>query len=502
MGRRLLDGGFGVIMADMQNGPNDREMNQERIPASAGSREAEASRLSRRQWAAVATAAVAALGQGELASAAPKTPKVGGKVLNDRPESYEMGLEGFQQWITPTERFFVRSHHYTPEIQLAEWKLKVDGRVATPLQLTMEELKQLPKVTLVSVLECAGNGRGLYEPSMPGLQWEYGSVGNARWAGVRLADVLKKAGVDPAAVEVVFDGADVPVGTMPEFQRALPVKKAMDPNVLLAYEMNGEALPVSHGFPLRVVVPGWAGDIWVKWLTGIQVVDKPFEGFFMKTAYRHPGRPVRPGTAVDPAQMQPVTRLSIKSILTSHQDNQDVAYGPVTLTGAAWSNESPLTSVEISVDGGRTWAPARLGKEMDRFAWRLWSYAWTPKQPGYYNVMVRARNAMGEAQPFAQEWNPSGYGHNVVQNVRLHLTAQPTAKGGSNGWPTAEGAPAVYQQSCLGCHGDESIQQQRLTRGQWEREVEKMVRWGAQVKPEQKDTLLDFLAKRFGPRAR
>ena len=230
-------------------------------------------------------------------------PKRGMIIRSTRAEDLEMPLEGFlESYITPVERFFVRSHHYVPTVDAAAWRLGVEGKVGKPLSLTMDELKKLPRVETVSVLECAGNGRGLYEPSMAGLQWTYGSVGNARWAGVRLADVLKRAGVQPGAIEIICDGADVPVGKQPDFQRGIPIAKAMDPNTMLAYEMNGEALTKDHGFPLRLVVPGWAGDCWVKWLTRIEVRDTEFDGFFMKTAYRHPGKGVAPGSAVDPAR--------------------------------------------------------------------------------------------------------------------------------------------------------------------------------------------------------
>lgn len=440
---------------------------------------------------------LAALGSSLLLGA----PKTGMKVLSSRPEDLEMPMEGFGTWITPVERFFVRSHHYTPEVKLADWKLSVGGKVANALTLTMDELKKLPRVELVSVLECAGNGRSLYEPTMPGLQWEYGSVGNAKWAGVRLADVLKKAGVQTGAIEVWFDGADVPVGAQPEFQRTIPIKKALDPNTLLAYEMNGAALDPSHGFPLRVVVPGWAGDSWVKWVTKIEVRDTEFDGFFMKTGYRHPGKGVLPGVAVDPAKMTPVTNLSIKSILASHADRSEVKLGPVKLAGAAWSHTSPVMSVEVSTDAGRTWKAATMGTDKAPFAWRLWEFNWTPPQEAYYSVMVRARNAAGEMQPLAQEWNPSGYSHNVVHRVNLHVVANPKPapsvemKAGNFAPP-----PAVFNQSCLGCHTVEPIQQQRLSRTQWEREVEKMQRWGAKVRPELKDVLVDYLSNRYGVR--
>jgi DMSO/TMAO reductase YedYZ molybdopterin-dependent catalytic subunit len=194
-------------------------------------------------------------------------------VRSVRPEDLEMPLSGFMDYITPIEHFFVRTHVYVPTVNLSEWRLKVEGEVATPLTLTMDDLQKLPAVEQVSVVECAGNGRGLYEPPVPGLQWINGSVGNARWKGVRLGDVLKKAGLKPSGIEVLFDGADEPIGTMQDFRRSIPVKKALDPNTLLAYEMNGETLPVKHGFPLRLVAAGWASDSWAKWVTSIRVLD-------------------------------------------------------------------------------------------------------------------------------------------------------------------------------------------------------------------------------------
>lgn len=426
-------------------------------------------------------------------------PKTGMRVLSTRPENLEMPMEGFGNWITPLQNFFIRSHHYTPDVKLRDWKLSVVGKVATPLVWSLEELKKLPRVELVSVLECAGNGRGLYEPSMAGLQWKYGAVGNARWAGVRLGDVLRKAGVQSGAIEVMFDGADVAVGAQPEFQRSIPIKKALDPNTILAYEMNGEPLDPSHGFPLRLVVPGWAGDNWVKWVMKIEVRDTEFDGFFMKTAYRIPIRPVLPGSTVDPALMTPVTNLSIKSLLTSHADGSEVRPGQLRLTGAAWSHAAQVVAVEISTDTGRTWKPATLGNERAPFAWRLWEFNWTPPGEAYYTVMVRARNSLGETQPMQPEWNPSGYSHNAVQAVSLNVTANPqpaAAKMVSGDFLS----PAAFNQSCLTCHTIEPIAQQRLTRAQWEREVEKMQRWGAKVRPELKDVLVDFLANRYGVR--
>ena len=189
-------------------------------------------------------------------------PKRDMLVRSVRPEDLEMPLSGFSDYITPIEHFFVRTHVYMPKVDVNSWRLKVEGEVATPLTLTIEELKKLAPVEMVSVAECAGNGRGLYEPPVPGLQWGTGAVGNGRWRGVRLADVLKRAGIKETAKDILFDGADVPLGTMPDFQRSVPIKKALDSNTILAYEMNGETLPGKHGFPLRVIAPGWASDSW------------------------------------------------------------------------------------------------------------------------------------------------------------------------------------------------------------------------------------------------
>src|SRR3984885_5202279 len=292
-------------------------------------------------------------------------------VRSSRPEDLEMPLDGFHEWITPADRFFVRCHTYFPErANLSDWRLKIDGVVNQPLTLTMDDLKKLPRVELVGVLECAGNGRKFYEPHLPGAQWAFGSVGNGRWAGVRLRDVLQKAGIKTSATQILFDGVDVPLGKMPDFQRTITTAKALHPDTLLAYEMNGQALPVQHGFPLRVIAPGWAGDSWVKWLQHIEVLDHEFEGFWMKSAYRHPAHPVSPGTAVDPAEMVPVTDLNVKSVIAIPAGWAKP--GAVHVQGTAWSNASPVAKVDISTDAGQTWKPAKLGGQRTKYGWRLW----------------------------------------------------------------------------------------------------------------------------------
>ena len=414
-------------------------------------------------------------------------------VRSSRPEDLEMPLDGFKDWITPVDRFFVRCHTYFPERpNLAEWKLKIDGLVNQPLTLTMDDVKKLPRVELVGVLECAGNGRSFYQPRVPGTQWAFGSVGNGRWAGVRLRDVLQKAGLRESAKEILFDGLDGPLGKMEDFRRSIPVKKALDPDTLLAFDMNGQPLPLEHGFPLRLVAPGWAGDSWVKWLQHIEVLDHEHEGFWMKTAYRHPTGSVAPGTAVDPAKMVPVTDLNIKSVIAA--PSGWTKPGRVRISGAAWSNSSPVSKVEVSVDGGNTWKTAKLGKDQSKYGWRLWELDWKAPE-GKHALIARATNAAGQTQPLSQEWNPSGYLWNVAQPVEVDVLSN--APGRATGSPGKLEQPPGYKAACLTCHDEGMMVQQRLTPAQWDREVNKMVGWGAPVKADERDAILKYLANQF-----
>ena len=231
---------------------------------------------------------------------------------------------------------------------------------------------------LVGVLECAGNGRRFYEPHMAGAQWAFGSVGNGRWTGVRLRDVLEKAGIQSSAKEILCDGADVPLGTMPDFQRTITVAKALHPDTLLAYQMNGQPLPMEHGFPLRVVAPGWAGDSWVKWLQHIEVLDHEFEGFWMKSAYRHPTHPVAPGTAVDLSEMVPVTDLGVKSVIAAPTGWKRPSPGLVRIQGTAWVEQF------AGQEGRRDFHRRRVDLEAER--------NWVDRQP---NMVGASGNLIG-----------------------------------------------------------------------------------------------------------
>jgi sulfite oxidase len=414
--------------------------------------------------------------------------------LSPSPEDLEMPVAGFMDEITPVENFFVRCHTMIPKVSLADWKLEIGGLVNEPKTFTLDDLRKFPHVTLISVLECAGNGRSFYQPRLPGAQWQLGSVGNARWTGVRLRDVLAKVGVKPGATQLLMDGADVPMGKMPDFQRTLEVKKALHPDTLLAWEMNGKPLTAEHGFPLRVIAPGWASDSWCKWLVRLEAMDHDFDGFWMKTAYRHPPGHVAPGTAVDPKDMVPVTDLKVKSVIGSPE--WMAKPGAVTVGGMAWSNASPVTKVDISTDAGKTWAQAKLSGTPTKYGFRRFTYKWQASD-GEHTLMSRATNAAGQTQPMEPEWNPNGYLYNAAQPRTIQVMM---AGGRVPRIAQPEGPPPEsYKEDCMTCHDDHMMRQQHITRAQWDREITKMTGWGAQVKPEDRNGLLDYLAANFKP---
>ncbi len=415
--------------------------------------------------------------------------------LSQQPMDHEMPVEGFVDEITPTEDFFVRCHTYTPQVKLADWTLKIDGLVERPQSFTLADLKKMPRTELVSVLECAGNGRSFYEPHMSGAQWKFGGVGNARWAGVRLKDVLAKAGLKPGATQLLLDGADVPLGKMPDFQRTVEVKKALDPDTLLAWEMNGQPLTPEHGFPLRVIAPGWAGDSWVKWLQHIEVLDHDFDGFWMKTAYRHPSHSVAPGTAVDAKDMIPVTDLNVKSVIAT--PGSWVKPGAVPVVGVAWSNGAAISKVEISDDAGKSWRLAKLTGKETKYGFRKFSFAWDAPE-GKHTLVAKATDSAGRVQPMQEDWNPSGYLWNVAQgrDVVVSVKRPPAA----DAVPASSATPPdAYKAACIGCHDDHMMRQQRMTRAQWEKEMDKMTGWGADVKAADRTAIVDYLSSQFKP---
>jgi sulfite oxidase len=340
-------------------------------------------------------------------------------VHNDRPEDLETPLEYLNTWITPNEVFFVRQHLPRPKTDEATHRIALSGRVNEPKELSIAELRKLPQYTVAATLECTGNARGFFRPRVPGIQWGRGAIGNAEWSGPRLSDVLKLAGADANAAWLTVNGADVGVAKTPDFIRSMPMEKALHPATLLALEMNGAPLPDLHGFPVRLIVPGWDGTSWVKWVTSLSVANEPDNGFFMNPAYRFPRHPVAPGAAANPSDLEIIEAMPVKSYITSPADRDRVAPGPVTLRGIAWAGDKRITRVEVSSDAGRNWADAQFsGKDLP-FAWRLWSFSWTPRQTGYFTIMSRATDSAGNVQPIAATWNPSGYLYNAIDQIGL-----------------------------------------------------------------------------------
>ena len=329
-----------------------------------------------------------------------------------RPLDAETPVQEFVSSLTPTSRFFVRSHFGPPPPeQLSEknWRLRVTGLVDRPLALTLQDLKQFESVTLTAVVQCSGNGRASYRPKVPGVQWERGAVGNASWTGVRLRDVLAKAGLWTSGLHVQFQGADRPVAaTVPLFVRSIPVEKALHQDTILAYEMNGRPLPLLHGAPLRVITPGWMADSCIKWLTDITVLQDEAQGYYMQTAYRYPARLVTPGEVIVSSELKPVEEMVVKSLIAQPREGASLVPGLVTIGGVAWTGEGRIVSVEVSLDEGRTWEPARVIGEDQPYAWRQWQYIWQAT-PGTKTILCRATDDRGQTQPKASPWNPGGF---------------------------------------------------------------------------------------------
>jgi DMSO/TMAO reductase YedYZ molybdopterin-dependent catalytic subunit len=333
-------------------------------------------------------------------------------IRQKEPANLEFPFPTLDSFITPNERFYVRNHFAVPRLDVAAWRLKVEGAVARPLELDYDELRKLPARTLTATLECTGNSRVFLVPKARGVPWELGAVGNARWTGVPLAALLDRAGLRDQAVEVILEGADAgeiseepkSPGTI-HFARSLPVAKARQDNVLLGYQMNGTDLPTAHGFPLRAVVAGWYGMASIKWLTRIVVTDSPFQGYFQTFDYsifeRRAGLPV----------LVPVTELEVKAeIARPVQDEVVPTNTAYRIHGAAWTGESEVTKVEVSTNGGRSWVEARLLDKAVRNAWRLWEYEWqTPARPGHHTLMARATDRRGRVQPLERDSDRRNY---------------------------------------------------------------------------------------------
>lgn len=322
------------------------------------------------------------------------------------PDNVEFPFWTLDRFLTPDEQFYVRTHFEVPHLDRAAWTLTVEGAVERPLRIGYDELVRMPTHTLPALLECSGNGRAFLKPPPSSLWWELGAVGTAEWTGVRLSDVLARAGVKAGAVEVLLEGADrgeilkpgVESPGLIQYSRSLPLEKAGRPEVLLAFQMNGKDLSPAHGFPVRVVVPGWYGMASVKWLTRIAVLDEPFHGYFQTFEYavwrRQQGQP----------SLVAVTDIQVKSQIARPMECEVVPAGtPYLVYGAAWAGEADVTGVDVSTDGGRSWEPATLTGDAKPFCWRFWEFEWKSPPAGKAVLMARAADSQGRTQPMERD---------------------------------------------------------------------------------------------------
>lgn len=392
--------------------------------------------------AGAALGGMALLSRATLATAAEKTielPMVNGRrelavypqkreliVMTARPVQLETPMAVFNESVfTPNDAFFVRWHlaDVPTTVDAATFRIKVHGLVNKPLDLTVADLKSsFEAVEISAVCQCSGNGRGLFNPRVPGGQWANGAMGNARWKGARLKDILNRAGLQAGAVQVRLDGADGPVlpGT-PDFVKALDLDIALGEDVLVAYEMNGEPLPLLNGYPVRLIVPGWYATYWVKMLNDIEVIGKVDENFWMKPAYRIPDNPC---ACMEPGQkgvkMVPINRMNVRSFITSMADGQKIKGGRLhEVKGIAFDGGFGIARVLFTSDGGRTWSEAKLGPDHGKYSFREWRAAFTPQAGKRYELACLAINTIGESQRFTPRWNPAGYMRNVVEIIRV-----------------------------------------------------------------------------------
>jgi DMSO/TMAO reductase YedYZ molybdopterin-dependent catalytic subunit len=340
------------------------------------------------------------------------------RVMSEKPLNAETPAERLRTWITANDVFFDRNQGQIPAtpVALADYGLTIEGHVRSPLTITYAQLVNLPKGMVANTLECSGNGRSLLEEKASGNPWTIGGVGNALWGGAWLRDVLALAGPTESAAHVAFEGMDQPLGSKGVgFVRSIPIEKARA-STLLAYEMNGEPLPLKHGFPVRALALGWTGANCIKWLNRITLLEKPFEGFFMDNTYRvfQKGQDSKSGTVV--------TALKLKSIITRPLAGERLSPGRLAVRGAAYAGEGHVERVELSTDNGAGWRAAEFIGPDEPYAWRQWEYIWHVEKAGRYTIMARATDARGRQQPMTAQWNTLGYGNNGVREHAVAVT--------------------------------------------------------------------------------
>ncbi len=354
--------------------------------------------------------------------------KNGLTLLNDRPLNAETPAHFLDDDITPTARHFIRNNGLPPtDMNAASWKLTIDGLVDTPLTLSIDDLKKdFEVIELALQIECGGNGRSFFEPGAKGNQWSTGAVACSKWTGVRLADVLKKAGVKSDAIYTAHYSADTHLSGKPgklPISRGVPITKAMDPNNLIAFEQNGEPMHPMNGAPLRLVIPGWPGSCSQKWIEKITLRDVVHDGPKMTgKAYRVPNRPVAPGEKVAKSDFEIIESMPVKSLITFPATGLEHALsaGALEIRGHAWAGDNVVTAMDISIDFGATWQKTNLLQPVNPFAWQRWSAKVELPEKGYYEIWARATDDKGVMQPFAINWNPKGYLNNSMHRVAVN----------------------------------------------------------------------------------
>jgi DMSO/TMAO reductase YedYZ molybdopterin-dependent catalytic subunit len=355
--------------------------------------------------------------------------KTGLRILNDRPLNAETPVHMLDDDVTPTELHFIRNNGIPPmRVDPEAWRLRVDGEVESELELSIRDLRREFKVvTLRLQLECGGNGRAAFNPPARGNQWSLGAIGNAEWTGVRYADVLRAAGLKPAAIYTGHCGADAHLSGQADklpISRGIPLAKALDPHTLIAFEMNGQPMHPMNGAPLRVVAPGWPGSCSQKWLTRIWVRDRVHDGAKMTgTSYRVPKYPVAPGQAVPEEDFRIIESMPVKSIISSPRTGHELPAGQrdLRVRGHAWAGDLEVSAVDVSIDFGRSWSRARLHAPPNKFSWQSWIADLNFPVAGYYEVWARATDELGQAQPFRIAWNPKGYLNNSMHRIAVRV---------------------------------------------------------------------------------
>lgn len=406
-----------------------------------------------------------------------------------RPLMAEASLESLSHWETPLEGFFVRTHHNTLPIKVDDsWLVSIEGLVKKPQKFSIRALKKRPLTSFHAVLECSGNGRALFEPSVSGIQWKRGAIGNAEWRGLPIKDFFANLGIKPEAKFATFEGIDEPViPSKAKFVRSIPIKLLFETGAILAFEMNREALPIAHGGPVRLVMPNIYGQNWVKWVNKINFSAEPDSRTYAAKAYRMPTKTIKPGDSWDPSKEgKPIEYIKVQTIFTDPAPGESILPGKYTIRGKTLSGTGPVTKVEISTDNGKSWNDAKLTARKDH-SWQEFEMTLDAKEGTAYEALARATDVTGNTQPLTQEWNPKGYLYNAVDRLSFRCATKDAQ--------LTEGLN-LAKQYCLTCHSAEIIEQQKLTKSEWVNTIKKMSDYGLMLESDNVEKIANSLSER------